>query len=53
MKTIGLIGRMSWESARGMMGMLIGPESIALPPYDTAVLHDGALIEFALCGCSP
>ena len=34
------------------LGLLIGPESVALPPYDTAAIHAGALVDFALRGCS-
>lgn len=63
MKTIGLIGGMSWESTAVYyrrlseqvvilgcteIGLLIRPENIDLPAFDSTLLHADAAVEFAL-----
>jgi aspartate/glutamate racemase len=63
MNTIGLIGGMSWESTAVYyrrlseqvvilgcteIGLLIRPENIDLPAFDSTLLHADAAVEFAL-----
>ncbi len=46
MKTIGLIGGMSWESTE--IGLLIGQGDADIPIFDTSVIHARRAAEMAL-----
>ena len=51
MKTIGLIGGMSWESSIlgcTEIGLLIQGGDVKVPLFDTAKIHAMAAVEYAL-----
>ena len=57
MKTIGLIGGMSWESSIEYyriilgcteIGLLVGSEDSPVPVFDTTRIHAKAAVEYAL-----
>jgi aspartate/glutamate racemase len=62
MKTIGLVGGMSWESSvvyyrlinEGVIlgcteiGLLIGQENCSIPVFDTTQIHAEAAVDYAL-----
>ncbi|HSM74726.1 MAG TPA: hypothetical protein VK852_08825 [Desulfobacterales bacterium] len=59
MKTIGMIGGMSWESSAEYyrvlnpgIGLLVSQADTAAPLFDTARIHAEAAVDFAIDGPS-